>query len=261
MSALYIPLTIAYSTTVILWFVCNYFLKQRLWGKHIDHNPQKPYLELIFVVITAIVVLVIGQLDLKGGLIPNNSDNQGIDALNKFLIFSPTIVLVRLRKQSFESIWLPTSDILLRILIGLGMALASLFIYWMVRENVVSFSAILANIYNLKNLSHLIQIVMENVTIALIFVSLSKWIGNNWTIVMVALLFAAGHIPLRISSGFVFSELESLVLDMAVGILILLAVSKSKDVWWFSWSTALWICKSIMAANNHNKPIETLIQK
>ena len=74
---------------------------------------------------------------------------------------------------------------------------------------------------------------MEDITIALIFVRLSAWIGNKRTIVIVAILFAAGHIPSLLTNGFVITELGSLLIDTFLGILILSAVSKSKDVWWF----------------------------
>ena len=50
---------------------------------------------------------------------------------------------------------------------------------------------------------------------------------------LVALLFAAGHIPSMISDGYSFQEMSSLILDAAIGVVILSAVSKSKDVWWF----------------------------
>jgi len=77
------------------------------------------------------------------------------------------------------------------------------------------------------------QVFLEDITIALIFVRLSAWIGSKKAIVLVAILFAAGHIPSLLANGFVITELGSLLFDMAIGIVILSALSKSKDIWWF----------------------------
>ena len=74
---------------------------------------------------------------------------------------------------------------------------------------------------------------MEDITIALLFVRLSECIGRKWTIGIVAILFAAGHIPSLLSNGATTNELLTLFIDAAIGIIILSAVSKSRDVWWF----------------------------
>lgn len=74
---------------------------------------------------------------------------------------------------------------------------------------------------------------MEDITIALVFVRLSAWIGRKWTIGVVALLFAAGHIPSLLSSGASTIEISSLFIDIFIAVVILSAVSKSKDIWWF----------------------------
>ena len=57
--------------------------------------------------------------------------------------------------------------------------------------------------------------------------------GNKWSILLVAVLFAAGHIPSLVTNGATFIELGSLLIDAFLGVLVLTAVSKSRDVWWF----------------------------
>ncbi|WP_271728575.1 CPBP family glutamic-type intramembrane protease [Aquimarina algiphila] len=77
------------------------------------------------------------------------------------------------------------------------------------------------------------QVFMEDITIALLFVRLSAWINRKWTIILVAILFACGHIPSFVAGGATLIELSSLLIDTCIGILILTVISKSKDVWWF----------------------------
>lgn len=74
---------------------------------------------------------------------------------------------------------------------------------------------------------------MEDITIALIFVRLSEWIGRKWSIGIVACLFAAGYIPSLLASGLTANGLGTLGIDAVIGVVVLAAVSKSKDIWWF----------------------------
>ena len=231
MTTHYIALVPAYATAAGLWFLISHFFKT-LWNTEVTTEFKKPWLEFVYAIITVMMILGIGQLYMRAMLIPNNGNNY-FDALNQFLIFSPTIILIALRKQSTETIWLPKSKILLRISIGLVIALSSLFIYWLIRKNAASYVNILSNTYNPKNISHLVQVFMEDITIALVFVRLSAWIGNKRTIGIVAFLFAAGHIPSLLSSGASIVEISSLFIDIFIAVVILSAVSKSKDVWWF----------------------------
>ncbi len=229
----YTSLMVAYATAAVLWLLFNHFFRSRLWNKPVEYHPQKPYLEFIFAIIAVVAILGIGQLYIKGMLFPNKNKLPIIDAINQVLIFSPTLILVFFRKHSLDSIWLPKASIIIRISIGLFIAVISLIVYWMVREDAAPLGKIMLNIYNPKNISELAQVFMEDITIAMIFVRLSKWIGNNWTIVIVATLFAAGHIPSMIADGYSLVELGSLIIDTAIGVLILSVIHKSKDVWWF----------------------------
>lgn len=228
----YISLIAAYGTGVLLWFLANYVFKS-IWKDDKTITFEKPWLEFIFSIMAVIAILGIGQLYLRDLMIPNDGDNKVIDTLNQFLIFSPTLFLILIRKQPIKTIWLPKSKILYRLAIGFVIATCSLIVYWLIRKNAPSLESQLTNTYHPQNISHLAQVFMEDITIALLFVRLSAWIGNQRTIAIVAILFAAGHIPSLLSSGFSVSELGSLFLDAFIGVLVLSAVSKSRDVWWF----------------------------
>ena len=118
-------------------------------------------------------------------------------------------------------------------LVGLFLAFCGLTVYWLTRSDSNEISFLFSNIYNYKNISHLVQVFMEDITIALVFVRLTTWIGNKWSIIIVATLFSAGHIPSLISNGATFVEISSLSIDIILGLLVLTAVSKSRDIWWF----------------------------
>jgi len=231
----YTALISSYSFAAISWFLLHKNWNKNPWDGAKVKNLflSKPYVDFLLAIVAVISIIAIGQLYINGYLIPNKSNNQLLDALNQFLIFSPTFILVLVRKQALESIWLRSDKLLLRISIGLIIAISSLFFYWIIRSDVPSFDQVLVRVYQPQNISKFVQVFMEDITIALIFVRLSNWIGNRWTIVIVASLFAASHIPSMISSGYAITELSSLIFDTFIGVLILSAVSKSRDIWWF----------------------------
>lgn len=231
MSEHYISLIAAYAIGTLLWFLVNHYFKS-IWTNEKEIKFEKPGLEFAFALIAVIFILAIGQLYVRDFLIPHDG-NRVVDAINQLLIFSPVLILIMIRKQSLETIWLPTSNILLRLAIGLVIAIFSLLVYWLVRNNASAYGAMLVNIYHPQNISHLVQVFMEDITIALIFVRLAAWIGSKRAIIIVAILFAAGHIPSLLSNGFAITELGSLFLDSLIGVVVLTAISKSKDIWWF----------------------------
>jgi membrane protease YdiL (CAAX protease family) len=189
-------------------------------------------LEFIYSIIAVLAILGIGQLYINKLLIPTKG-NVVLDAINQFIIFSPAFILILIRKQSFDTLWLPNSKIGIRLLIGFFISVAGILVYWVTKNDANDLSSILLNTYHYQNTSHLVQVFMEDVTIALVFARLSSWIGNKWSIVIVAVLFAAGHIPSLLANGATIIEMSSLLADTLLGVIVLVAVSRSRDIWWF----------------------------
>jgi hypothetical protein len=52
------------------------------------------------------------------------------------------------------------------------------------------------------------------------------------TILLVAILFAAGHIPVMVVTGASLWELARLALDAGLGVVVLFIAQRSADVWW-----------------------------
>ncbi len=231
MSPHYVSLIFGYGTATGLWFLLNHFYPS-LWGKNKRINFDKPYLEFIFSILAILAVIGIGQLYLRQLLIPNNA-NIFLDAINQVIIFSPVFILILTRKQTLETLWLPKSKIGIRLSIGLLLAFCSIFSYWLTRSDANGFLNILSGIYHYQNFSHFVQVFMEDVAIVLVFVRLSSWIGDKWSILIIATLFSAAHIPSLLTNGASLIELSSLIIDTSLGVLVLLALSKSRDIWWF----------------------------
>lgn len=77
------------------------------------------------------------------------------------------------------------------------------------------------------------QVLLEDIAIAILFVRFRSVLGLRIVIVLVAVLFAAGHIPSLVAEEAIFNELLSLILDAGLGVVVLLVVQRSADIWWF----------------------------
>ncbi|MDX1478180.1 MAG: hypothetical protein R3301_10785 [Saprospiraceae bacterium] len=227
----YIALVCSYAAVISLWFVLNRVWPS-LWRLRPSLTFARPAREFGYALIALIAVLGIGQLYVRDWMLPGD-DVVILDAINHFLIFSPVLILLWLRKQGAATVWLPLDRVPQRLLCGLALALIALTVYWLTRRNAHGWGQIVANVYHPQNFALAVQVFMEDLAIALLFVRLAAWIGQRWSIALVAILFAAGHVPSLLAEGAALAELGSLFIDAFLGIIVLTALSRSRDIWWF----------------------------
>jgi len=221
----YGALFIGYGIALLLWYVVNR-MKPELW-KLSDPEFENPGKEFVLLIATILLILAIGQLYMHGLLIPK------IESINQLLIFSPALLLIRFRKQGLNSLWLPVKDLPWRIGFGVIASFIAVTGYLLVREDASIISEVYVNILSLGNTQHLVQVFLEDILIAALFIRLRAWIGTKWSIGIVAALFAASHIPAMIANGVSVGQFTSLILDTALGIGVLSVLQRSRDIWWF----------------------------
>lgn len=143
------------------------------------------------------------------------------------------LALLRLRKHPFETAWLPLDQVWKRVLVGVALAWLALLAFTLVRAGSASLFELIPRVYQPKNFSFLVQVFLEDITIAILFVRFRAAVGLRVAIFVVAALFAAGHIPSLLAQGAQAAELAGLVLDTTLGIAVISVVQRSRDVWWF----------------------------
>ena len=79
----------------------------------------------------------------------------------------------------------------------------------------------------------MVQVFLEDLTIAILFVRLARAIDQRWAIVVVACLFAAGHIPAMLSGGATLRILANLLIDASLGVAVISVLMRSRDILWF----------------------------
>jgi hypothetical protein len=228
-------LLVAYAITMLAWDRVAR-RTSNLWPTPAPLSFVHPWREVGFFAIALVLTLGIGQLFVHKWLLPSSGPlSPLVDALNQLIIFAPIVALPLVRRQGWASAWLPSRRVWARILAGLILSLIASLVFTSVRTGSMPWIHVLGQVYHPKNAGNLVQVLCEDVAIAILFVRLRAALGLRRTIVAVAVLFAAAHIPALLANGASLGELSGLVLDAGLGVLVLFYLQRSGDVWWFWW--------------------------
>lgn len=229
----YAPLVIAYLIGLTGWLVaCR--IQPQVWPKGPAERVDHPGREFGYAILGVAGIIAIGQLWTNGLLIPENGSLRPLIAsINQILIFSPIVLVLVIRRQPWTTAWLPDRRIAIRFLIGIVLASLAVAAYALLRKGADPPWILIGRIWRLNNVDKMVQVFLEDLTIAILFVRLAAAIGSRWATVVVACLFAAGHIPVMISQGATWMELAGLLRDAGLGMAVILVLQRSRDILWF----------------------------
>lgn len=194
---------------------------------------EKPGRELFFLFLTVLAVIVIGQFYSAGMLIASSGSLAGIlEAINQILIFSPIFVFLWFVKPSAVSIYLVPELLAKRLFLGVFLAGLALLVFVLATPADLTLLQLLSPMWKLENLDFPVQVFFEDLFIAMCLARLSCLVSVKRTIVIVAVVFAAAHIPAFLAAGDTPVELLSLVADTALGIMVFGTVLMTRDFIW-----------------------------
>jgi hypothetical protein len=229
----YPPLVAAYLVGLGGWLVVTRF-GPRIWPLGQVQGFASPWKEFGIALVGAIGVLAVGQLWSRGIRLPEEGPlGPVLGAVNQTLIFAPILFVVMLRRQSWATAWLPRGRVAMRLLVGLVLASLAVSAYSFLRVGVDTPWVLLGRIWRYEHFDNAAQVLLEDLTIAILFVRLAGAIGSRWATVVVACLFAAGHIPVMLSQSATWHELVGLLRDAGLGVAVILVLQRSRDVAWF----------------------------
>jgi hypothetical protein len=229
----YPPLVIAYLVGLGGWLVASRLLPQ-VWPKGPAQRFAHPWREFGIAVAGAIGILAMGQLWVRGIRLPEQgAGGPVLGAINQVLIFAPILLVVAVRGQSWTTAWLPRQAIAWRLLVGFALACLAVAAYSRLRAGADAPWVLLGRIWRYEHVDEMVQVFLEDLTIAILFVRLAGALGSRWATVLVAVLFAAGHIPVMVSQGATWLELGGLLRDAGLGVAVILVLQRSRDVVWF----------------------------
>jgi hypothetical protein len=229
----YPPLVIAYLVGLGGWLVANRLVPQ-VWPREPIEGFAHPWKEFGIALLGAAGILVMGQLWTRGIRLPEHGTAGPIlGAINQALIFAPILLVVLVRRQPWGTAWLPRGRVGARLLMGLGLGAVAVTVYSLLRVGSDAPWVLLSRIWRYGHLDEMTQVFLEDLTIAILFVRLAGAVGTRWATVVVACLFAAGHVPSIVSQGATWSALAGLLRDAGLGVAVILVLQRSRDVVWF----------------------------
>ena len=201
-----------------------------LWRNPVRPTFAKPWREVLFVLLGVVGTLLLGQLWSRG--IRLDTENSFTESINQIIIFAPILLVPILRRDGWASAWIRWDRIWLRVFIGLVIAWIVLFMFTRLEAGAESFGTAVHTTYVPWKAHVAVQVLLEDIAIAILFVRLAAAIGPRKTIIAVALLFAAAHIPAMISQGASAAELAGLLRDFGLGLIVLGTAWRSADIMW-----------------------------
>ena len=228
-----VALFVGYLTAVAGWIAASRVAPD-LWRPRELPPFRRPWLEVALALLAVVGVLSLGQLWVRGIRLPAaGSLAPFVESLNQLLIFSPILLLPRLRGQSYETALVRKDRVFIRIGIGVALAAIALAAHVGVRRLMGDGVRLMPRVLLLENLDEAFQVLFEDVAVAILLVRLAAAVGTRPAVVAAASLFAAGHIPSMVARGASLSELIALVRDVTLGLVVLGTVLRSRDVLWF----------------------------
>lgn len=229
----YPPLVVSYVVALGGWLLASR-LFPKVWPGGPEERIAKPWREFGIALLGAIGIVAMGQLWTRGIRLPTRGALGPILAsINQLLIFAPILLVVIIRRQPWTSAWLPRTHIVTRLLVGVVLAILAVTVYSLLRKGADTPWSLIGRMCRYEHIDNMVQVFLEDLTIAILFVRLAAAIGRRWATVIVACLFAAGHIPVMISHGVTWFEAAGLLGDTVLGIAVILVLQRSRDVVWF----------------------------
>lgn len=230
----FFPVLLGYGIPCLIWYIL-YKKKLLVLPTEPLLKPGKPKTELVYALLAVIAIFAIGQLWQAGFLIPSFSKNRYVSMavwwVNNLLIYSPIFLLLRIRRQSLNTIFLSFNGLWQKLAIGLIATFVGVSIYMaFLGGNAIS---ILDKGLVYANARNFLPVFLEGVALAFLFVRLKWVVGVKWAIAIPAVLFSLAHIPRAIAneSGLELMLVDS-VLTAGVTVIVFAATAKSRDIVW-----------------------------
>lgn len=206
--------------------------KNPLWTAEERYEYKRPWLEFALASLAVIGVLLVGRA-WSAGLLLNETTQLAV-MLNQIVIFSPMGALLLIRRQPPETAWVPVDRIHLRLGIGVLLAAGALGVYALVTRGVGGAGTAITDTLEPGRLHHGVQVLLEDVSIAILLSRFVAAVRNTWiAVAVVSTLFALSHVPVMLSGGATTADLLMLGADVGIGVIILSALVRTRDVWWF----------------------------
>ena len=222
-------LALGYAAALAGWALLLY-TRPQLWPQT---RPRfaRPWREVLWALLGAVGVILVGQVYSAGFRLRASGGLRVLaESINQLLIFAPMLLVPLMRRDDLSTAWIRRDRVWLRVGIGIVLGLLAIGVFTTLHGS-VSWPAAIARTYRLASVHIAVQVLLEDIAIAILVVRLAAAMSTRKAIALAAILFAAGHIPTMITNGASPAELLALLRDAALGGAVIALAIRAADVW------------------------------
>ncbi len=232
----FVPITVAYVAVCIVWLIVKYLAQDR-WSNENQPESNNRWLDFALIFVAVAGTFLIGTAYRNEWLIPRGQGRCSniITAINLCLPYVPIFVVLAIRRQSLNTVWLSTRALSWKIGTGVLAAGVGTLVFLTLRNALVHLPEVVFEIGTVHSWVHAPAVFLEAVAVAFVFVRL-RWVtGPIIAMAMPCLLFAAAHVPSGIQSGRSLTEIAAFfVFNTLLSALIFSVIVKSRDIVWIA---------------------------
>jgi hypothetical protein len=225
-------LVVAYAVACGGWWLVSRLVP--LWRAPDRPTFAHPWREAGLALLAGGGVIALGQLWLRGIRLSTPGRWYPLaESINQIIIFSPIVLLPVVRRQGWSSAWIQPDRLWARLGLGLGLAWCVLLVYSLTETGAPGWDVTVREVYRPAHFHLAVQVLLEDLAIAILFVRFAAALSPLLAFVLVAALFAGGHVPTMLAKGASSRELLELIRDFGLVILMIGTVWRGADIAWF----------------------------
>jgi hypothetical protein len=228
------PVAAAYLAVCALWLAYD-------WRRKLSRREaplalsERPYLDLLLVFVAAAAIFLLGAAYRAGWLLPTGNSAGGRIGwlLDNCIIYSPIAAVLAVRRQGAQTVFLSTTRLAEKILLGLVLGVIAVTVYGASRGEISEVPSYLMSAPAVDKAIDFLPVFLEGVALAFAFVRLKWAVGTAAAIAIPSIMFATAHVPGQLEAGRDAAHIAVFfAFNTALPAAILWTVARSRDVVW-----------------------------
>lgn len=231
----FLPLIAAYLVACGGWWLITRW-RPETWPPPAEIETDRPYLDVGLTLLTVVLILLLGQAWRAGLRVPRGEVvwlNHLAWMLDNLIIFSPLFIVLALRRQRLQTVYLSGKALHKKLAFGIGLGTGSVLLFLLLRGELERAPEIFGGVLNPDQFVNFFPVFLEGVALAFAFVRI-RWAFGLWPALLIpALLFALAHVPNSLAADrSLLYIITFFIVNTSLVVGILYVVQRAQDIIW-----------------------------